>query len=137
MSLKEMPVEDFMISDVIAVKLEDTVGDVINSFLNKGISGAPVVDKNGFVVSVISQTNLITLGVTVGLTKKILVCLSKLPKVEDLIFVHKEDTFVQVFEKFLTKPVHRVLVMDAMGKLEGIISQSTVLKVVRDNSKED
>ena len=51
-------VKDFMKKRVIAVKPSDTIFDVAKMFVKKGISGAPVVDRNK-VVGIISESDVV------------------------------------------------------------------------------
>ncbi len=51
-------VKDFMSKKVIVVKPNDTVFNVAKLFVNKGISGAPVVERNR-VVGIISESDIV------------------------------------------------------------------------------
>lgn len=55
---------DIMSSDVIAVPADLDLRDLAKLFLEKGITGAPVVDGGGELVGVISQTDLIYYNLT-------------------------------------------------------------------------
>lgn len=50
---------DIMNSDVIAVRTTMDLRDLARMFLERGITGAPVVDEEGNLAGVISQTDLI------------------------------------------------------------------------------
>lgn len=51
--------KDIMSSDVICVPREMDLRDLAKLFLEKGITGAPVVDEKGDLAGVISQTDLL------------------------------------------------------------------------------
>ena len=51
--------KDIMCSSVITVKLDSSIADVAETFHNKGISGAPVVDDDGKLVGIITESDLI------------------------------------------------------------------------------
>lgn len=55
---------DIMNTDVIAVPADLDLRDLAKLFLSKGITGAPVVDGDGELVGVISQTDLIYYNLT-------------------------------------------------------------------------
>jgi CBS domain-containing protein len=55
---------DIMNRDVIAVPTSMDLRDLAKLFLEKGITGAPVVDDNGDLAGVISQTDLIYYSLT-------------------------------------------------------------------------
>jgi len=50
---------DIMSTEVICVHEETDLRDLAKMFLEQGITGAPVVDKDGSLVGVISQTDLL------------------------------------------------------------------------------
>jgi CBS domain-containing protein len=55
---------DVMNSNVVSVLTTMDLRDLAKMFLEKGITGAPVVDDNGDLAGVISQTDLIFYGLT-------------------------------------------------------------------------
>ena len=55
----QLRARDIMNADVIAVQASMDLRDLAKLFLEKGISGAPVVDGNGDLAGVISQTDLL------------------------------------------------------------------------------
>jgi CBS-domain-containing membrane protein len=55
---------DIMNSDVIAVATRMDLRDLARLFLEKGITGAPVIDEQGNLAGVISQTDLIHYSLT-------------------------------------------------------------------------
>ncbi len=55
----ELTAKDIMTPDVICVSREMDLRDLAKLFLEKGITGAPVVDEKGDLAGVISQTDLL------------------------------------------------------------------------------
>src|SRR5512145_125917 len=55
---------DIMNPDVISVSTDMDLRDLAKLFLAKGITGAPVVDANGDLAGVISQTDLVYYNLT-------------------------------------------------------------------------
>lgn len=123
-------VKDIMTSKVLKVLPEMTVKEAISLMVKNSISGAPVVDSNDKVMSVVSEGDLLKLATSAGLDKTIFQCLMKLTKTEQLLTAKKTDFFADVYKKFLTYPVHRIIVVDDMGRLEGIVSRSNILRVL-------
>ena len=117
-----------MTANVISVMSSYTVKDTIELLLNKKISGAPIVDANRLVITVVSEADLMKFAVTNPLDTPIHKFLSFLTPTKDLITVQKTDSFKSIFKQFLTKPVRRVIVVDPQGRLEGIVSRSNILK---------
>lgn len=57
--LRELPVRDVMVSDVLTFAPEDNVMDAMRAMLVRGIDGAPVVDADGSIVGLLSTADLI------------------------------------------------------------------------------
>ena len=132
----EMKVKNFMTSDVHTVTLDMTVREAIERLTKNEISGAPVVDNVQKVISVVSEGNLLKLAAGKNLDKKIGACLDQLPKTENLISLSSSSSFIDVYRLFLSNPVHRIIIMDANGKLQGIVSRSNVLRILVSSDKE-
>ncbi|MES2963839.1 MAG: CBS domain-containing protein [Bdellovibrionota bacterium] len=128
-------VENIMTSQVHAVTPAMTVRESILLLTTNRISGAPVCDANQKVMTVLSEGDLLKLAAGLGMDAKISMCLEKLPKFDALITAKKTETFTEVYKKFLTKSIHRIIVTDANGKLQGIVSRSNVLRVLVDAGK--
>lgn len=117
-----------MTSTVFAVTPVMTLREIVLLFLDKKISGAPIVDQSGKVMSVISQSDLIQFIALEGMTKTVNAYLPKLPRIGNLVTVNKTDLFRDVFKQFLVNPVRRIIVIDDNGSLQGIVSKSNLLK---------
>ncbi len=127
-----LTVESIMIAKVHTLTTEMTIRDAIRLVLQHSISGAPVVDDQRKVMSVVSEGDLLKLAATMGLDKSIFQCMSKLKKSDSLLTLKKTDSFADAYRKFLRNPVHRLIVIDDMGRLEGLVSRSNVLRVLAD-----
>jgi len=55
---KRMLVKDIMITDVIVLKADDDIGSAIKALAEHNISGAPVVDGDGKVVGMVTETDI-------------------------------------------------------------------------------
>ncbi|MDH3687913.1 MAG: CBS domain-containing protein [Gammaproteobacteria bacterium] len=55
---------DIMTREVVCVSTDTDLRDVFKLFVEKGISGAPVIDDNGDVIGVISQSDLVAYNLT-------------------------------------------------------------------------
>lgn len=127
-AVKALRVEEMMTIDVVAVTPVMTLKEVVKLFLERRISGAPIIDQNGNVISVISQTDLIQFIALDGMAGQVNQYLKKLPKTENVVSVRKTDLFRDVFKEFLIKPVRRIIVVDDNGRLQGIVSKSNLLR---------
>lgn len=128
-------VENIMTTQVHAISPLMSVREAILLLTSNRVSGAPVCDKSHNVMSVVSEGDLLKLAASMGLEAKISLCLDKLPKFESLVTAKRNEPFTEVYKKFLTKSIHRIIVTDANGKLQGIVSRSNVLRVLVDAGK--
>jgi CBS domain-containing protein len=59
MQLTALTARDLMTRDVVTVKPELTVADLMDVLMEEGLSGVPVVDRNGKVAGVVSSTDVL------------------------------------------------------------------------------
>ncbi|MES3038023.1 MAG: CBS domain-containing protein [Bdellovibrionota bacterium] len=123
-------VESIMTTQVRFFTLTMNVREAIGMLVQHKISGAPLVDGNQRVISVVTEGDLMKLAATAGIAKELGGCLDALPKTDNLITAKRSDKFADVYRMFLTHRVHRVIVVDANGKLQGLVSRTDVLKVL-------
>ncbi len=147
---------DIMNPDVISVPTTMDLRDLGKLFLEKGITGAPVVDDEGNLAGVISQTDLIYYNLTRG--DELIVDSSfyhsarvqgaHVPRgyqLEDtntgcvadvmtpVVHAVREDTSVESVARMMTrKHIHRVIVQRGR-KVTGIISALDVLRLQGDD----
>lgn len=124
-------VEMMMTTDVKAITQDMSVREAIILLLKNRISGAPVLNANHEVVSVVSETDLLKL-VTHGLDQQIGHCLAHLPKQPQLITLRRQDKFADAYKIFLTKSIHRIIVVDSQGRVQGILTRGNVLRILVD-----
>jgi CBS-domain-containing membrane protein len=127
-------VADIMTINVHAISPEMTVHEAIGLVLQFAVSGAPVVNADNKVITVVSEGDLLKLSSRFGMKRKIADCTTSLVRTEALQTVRKTDTYTHVYMKFLTHPVHRLIVVDDRGQLIGIVSRSNVLQAMYDDA---
>jgi CBS domain-containing protein len=127
--MSEITVDHIMTADVHTISKTMSVKEAVNLILLKKISGAPVLDTNHTVISVISEGTLLKLAAFKGLDAKIFDCLDQLPATKDIIMAQKHSTVLDVYKLFLKHHLHRIPIVDGTGKLQGIVSRSNVLRV--------
>jgi CBS domain-containing protein len=66
MATRRFKAKDIMTAEVVCVRTGTSLRELERIFLEKGISGAPVVDDTGNLVGVISQTDLVYFHLTRG-----------------------------------------------------------------------
>jgi IMP dehydrogenase len=122
-------VEEFMVTKVFRVTPDLTLYDVAELFLKKRISGAPVVDANDHLLSVIGEGVTLRLAATEGLSATVAHCLPKLTPTDKVITLKKTATFQEAYRLFLKHNVHRIPIVDGNGALKGIISRSNIFRI--------
>ncbi len=142
---------DIMTTDVITVSPDTPVLELADILFKKRINGVPVLDENGKLYGIVSQSDLIDQAkklhiptvisildaVIVLKTEKQMereiqkVCGSKVSDIctKDVITV-KEDTPVDEIATIMsTKRIHSIPVMDG-DKLVGIVGKSDILRAL-------
>lgn len=108
---------------------ETALEDVMSFFIEKGITSAPVVNRVGRILGVMTDIIMV---------KAILLSRSKgfendaLFNYENLLqtaeFVHEDSGIQEVFKAMVKSPYHRVLVKSDDGDLLGIISPKDLMR---------
>jgi CBS-domain-containing membrane protein len=144
---------DIMTRDVVSVSAEMELRDLAKLFLEKQITGAPVVDEWSKAIGVVSQTDLINytlsrddeMRVDLGFYQEARINDRQMPAgfqladtragiVSDIMTpvvhaVSEEDSVEQVAEVMTSNHIHRVIVL-RHGRLAGVISALDVLKTL-------
>lgn len=132
-ALQSAPVSDYMATNLITFRPDTDIDAVINTFLEKRISGAPVLNENKEIVGLIDDKD----------------CLSVLlqdayhnqpggKSTVDLYMTNVMRTIsvdadiIDVANIFMRTPFRRLLVVDHDGKLVGQITRSDILRAIRD-----
>jgi len=145
-----MKAKEVMTKNVIAVKEEDTIDDVIKILLSNKISGVPVVNEEKEVIGVVSEADLIFRDKEIEIpafipvmegyiflqsVKKYEEQLKKQVayKVKDVmsapVITAKEDEEIEkIANIMLKKRINRIPIVDKEGKLVGLITRSDILK---------
>lgn len=103
--------------------------EVAELYISRGISGAPVVDSSGGLLSVLGEGATLRLAANNGLNATVSHCLPQMTPAKDIIKVTAHDTFADVYKLFLHHNIHRIPVVDGNGHVHGIISRSMILKM--------
>lgn len=126
----KISVETIMTAKVHCITTEMTIQDSIKLLLDHSIRGAPVVDSAQTVISVITEGDLLKLASSVGLAKTVGQCLFALVQADELVTMKKDASFAEVYKKFLQTSVHRIIITSETGKIQGMVSQSNVLRIL-------
>ena len=143
-----MLVKDIMRRDVVSVEADWTIPKLVKAFQEHGITGAPVVDRDGSVIGVVSQTDVV--GARRGQPPSSAAFHAEPEDVEEAVGMHVEEcddtrveqimtpgaitfdesaTVAAVAKAMLERHIHRVLITRE-DRLCGIVTTMDMLKVV-------
>lgn len=133
-----MKAKDIMSKNVIFAKPNETIKEVSLKLLENKISGLPIIDDNGKLIGIISQTDIIKLSEKYKKEE-----LEKI-KVEDIIkkrkrpIVAKPNTSIKRLIKLMVKhKISRIPILDENNKVVGIVSKLDILKIFYENEKKE
>ena len=120
-SLDEVSVCEVMTSPVIVIGVRDSIRDAAKEMLSHGISGLPVVDSLGYLVGIVTKTDI---------TRYYAENCSGIYKVSELMevevpTVQRGHTIYRVIDVLQTSSVDRVVVVDGKSPV-GIITHTDI-----------
>ena len=143
-----MQVKDVLIKKVLSLNPEDSVKDALAILANRQISGLPVIDAQGKLVGMFTEKEVLSYILPSYIEKVGRFIYQADPKAtkrkfaelaqikvsqlmrKDVISVTEEASLVEAARVMLTQKARRLLVLDAMGKVVGIIARSDVLSAM-------
>jgi CBS-domain-containing membrane protein len=115
-------IKDVMTTDVVAARSDSSYREMAALLRAHHVSGLPVVDAEGIIVGVVSETDLLTRRATAGRTAAELMTRPAITT--------SPDEFVSTVARLMSRrKLRRVPVVDDQGRLVGIICRSDVLSV--------
>lgn len=156
LTLKAMTATDLMTQQVVSVTEDAPLRDAIVTFVDRGFSGAPVVNDAGRAVGVISLSDIVVYNRNnVGRARPMPEFYSRSDlrtaageelsgfqietvdrtRVRDVmtpavIAVRPDASAREVIEEMLLLRVHRLFVIDRHGVLVGVVSMSDILRAL-------
>jgi len=123
---------DVMVKDVITVNEKTPLKEVTNLFGEKHITGVPVVNADGQLVGVLSESDIIRKTTSLGAwsPNQAGQIMTKPP-----VTVLPNEPLQKVCELMHDRRIHRVVVADASG-IQGIITTMDILKAIANLGKE-
>jgi CBS domain-containing protein len=115
-------VKDIMTAHVVAVRSDASYREMIAALRARRVSGLPVVDAEGTVVGVVSETDLLTKRATAAPTAADLMT-------RPVVTTSPDELVSSVARLMSRRKLRRVPVVDRGGHLVGIVCRSDVLSV--------
>jgi len=122
---------DVMVKDVITVTESMPLKDVARMFVEKKITGAPVVNAEGELVGVISETDIIRKTTSIGAWSP-----STVGQImtRPAITVSLGETLQRVCEMMYNRRIHRVVVAEG-NQIKGILTTMDILRAIATHLK--
>jgi len=129
-------VKTLMTADPVVVHIDTAALEIAEALAQADISGVPVVDGAGFLVGVVSQTDLVRAAATrngrgdgwQGMTARHM--MSRPP-----VTVRADTSVAEAARRMERHGIHRVIVLDQDGaKPVGVISMSDLLPLLVDEA---
>jgi len=126
--------KDIMSTKLIVAKEGMNIEDAVKLLVNNKITGLPVVDKEGKMVGILSEYDIIA---QVGKEKNLDSSLFKneVPFTKKVEFVSESTSLQEILDRFIVLKCRRLPVLDQENRLVGIISRRDVMKVLYYRSK--
>jgi CBS-domain-containing membrane protein len=142
---RSVRVIEVMTKDVAAVSGDTPLEDVAEIMAARKVSGVPVIDGNGKVIGVVSEKDLLSVmgaGAASNFMEVIAQCLKgrsclavpvRKKVAADImsspaVTVKEETTVMEVAGLFTQRGVNRVPVVDANGRMVGIVSRGDIVR---------
>jgi len=120
-----------MVKDVITVTESTPLKDVTKMFIEKRITGAPVVNAEGKLVGVISETDIIRKTNNIGAWSP---STTGQVMTKPAVTVAPNETLQRVCEMMYNRRIHRVVVAEG-AQIKGILTTMDILRAIATNLK--
>lgn len=128
--MRTFRVDDFMSKDVLTLRPDTEILQALAMFVDNDVSGAPVVDRSGRLRGVLTETDFMRValhgayhGEPGGRVEEYMTT--------DVVTARKGDNLVGLAERFLDTPYRRYPVVDASGRLVGVIARRDVMRALK------
>jgi CBS domain-containing protein len=129
--MRALCASDVMVKDVITVAESTSLKDVARMFVEKKITGAPVVNDKGALTGVISETDIIRKTTSIGAWSPSTV--SQI-MTRPAVTVSPDETLQRVCEMMYNRRIHRVVVAEG-AQIKGILTTMDILRAIAMNLK--
>jgi CBS domain-containing protein len=128
--LRKTLVKDYMARHLVTLQPDDEVVRAIHTLIEHKIAGAPVMDKDGKLVGILTEKDCLKVAVSSSYYSEYIGLVSDFMSTEVEV-MDAQDSIVAAAERFLNKRYHRYPVMDN-NRLVGQISRTDVIRALGD-----
>lgn len=131
--MKSVKVRDYMTTNLVTFTPDTKLFSAIGTLLERRISGAPVVDKEGHIVGMLSEWNCLQRILHGSYYEEVGGMVADyMSDGEDIHRIDPNDDIVDVAELMTKQQWRGPLMVEEKGKLVGILSCPDVLQVIYD-----
>jgi len=120
-------IRDIMSTDVFSLETDASAEEAAWALTRRHIGGAPVLNKEGQIVGVISQSDLLNPERSQWLKRKATVEDLMHP---DILLLHAEDSALAAAIGMAEHHVHRLVVVDEHRRMVGIVTTMDIARAV-------
>ncbi|MEM1634378.1 MAG: CBS domain-containing protein [Candidatus Aenigmatarchaeota archaeon] len=126
-----MKAKDIMSTQIIFANLDESLYEISKKLSSHNISGLPILDEQGKIVGIISQTDIIKFLEKFGEEKLKELKAKDIIKRRKKLVVAKPTTSLKALLKLMIKyDVSRIPIVDENRKVIGIVSKSDIIKLL-------
>ncbi|NIB41313.1 CBS domain-containing protein [Pseudomaricurvus alkylphenolicus] len=127
-------VKDYMQHNAHAIPIDTNIKDAVESLLNDGVIGAPVIDGNDHLVGYVSEQDCIKEMLNDAFFCEEPASVRTVMKTE-VVSVTPDTSIVEIAQSMLDRRPKNYPVVDS-GKLVGIINRSHILRALLENEQD-
>jgi CBS domain-containing protein len=120
----QISISTIMSTNIVCVRESLSLDALARLFLDRGISGVPVLNADGIPIGVVSKTDLVV-DETLGQTPRVTVADIMMPLA---LTLGEEATISQASALMAVENIHRIPVVSQSGKIIGILSTLDILR---------
>jgi CBS-domain-containing membrane protein len=122
-----LTVRDIMTSDVYTVEADASAEEAAWGFTRRHIGGAPVRDRAGNLIGVLSKGDLVNPEPAQWIRGEATVGDLMNP---DVLAVYRDDPALAAATGMIERSIHRVIVLDEEQKMVGIVTSMDIVKAI-------
>lgn len=129
--LTKILVKDYMAKHVVTLQPDDRVLDAVNTLVENQVAGAPVIDKDGKLVGILTEKDCMKVAIDAAYYSEYGGLVTDFMSTEVEV-INVEDSIVAAAERFLDTRFRRFPVMDN-NRLVGQISRRDIMRALNDH----
>ncbi len=131
MALQTLRIRDYMSRRLVVLSPETEILQALNTLLEHGISGAPVLDKSGALLGILTEKDCMEVMLNAAYYSEYAAIVADFMTPE-VVSVGPDEGIVSLAKRFLNDPYHRYPVTEN-GRLVGVISRGDVVRALQES----